>query len=118
MSISRLQLQHLIRNDERQRGKLDSAFLLQHGKRMLERFNNLSKGQGVLVFVAVADVAVQTFGEERLKKMKASAFMFFNCCQRACETTTSEATPIMIWRKQQCRPAGLVGLTPHCLDNL
>ena len=51
-----------IRNDERQRGKLDSAFLLQHGKRMLERFNNLSKGQGVLVFVAVADVVVQPEG--------------------------------------------------------
>jgi len=42
----------LIRNDERQRGKLDSAFLLQHGKRLLERFNNVSKGQGLLVFTA------------------------------------------------------------------
>jgi len=85
---------------------------------MLERFNNLSKGQGVLVFVAVADVVVQTFGEERLKKMNASAFMFFNYCQRTCETTTSKATSIMIWRKQRRRPTGLVGLTPHSLDNL
>jgi len=87
------------------RDKLDSAFLLQHGKRILELFNNLSKGQGVLVFVAIADVSVQTFGEERLKKMKASAFMFFNCCQRSGETCTSKATPIMIWRKERCRPA-------------
>ena len=79
-----------MRNDEQQRGKLDSAFLLQHGKRLLERFNNVSKGQGLLVFVAVADVTVQPFGKERLKKMKASAFMFFNCCQRAGETCTSK----------------------------
>ena len=43
---SSCQLQYLIRNDERQRGKLDSAFLLQHGKRLLEWFNNVSKGQG------------------------------------------------------------------------
>jgi len=118
MSIGRLQLQHLIRNYERQRGKLDSAFLLQHGKRLLERFNNVSKGQGVLVFVAVADVAVQTFGKERLKKMKASAFMFFNCCQRAGETCTSKATPIMIWRKERYRPAVDPTEALHRPDNL
>ena len=81
---------------------------------MLERFNNLSKGQGVLVFVAVADVVVQTFGKELIKKMSASAFM----CQRTCETCTCKATPIMIWLKHRCRPAGLVGPTHHRLDNL
>jgi len=50
------------------RGKLDSAFLQQHGKRLLERFNNVSKGQGVLVFVTVADVAVQTSGRRGSRK--------------------------------------------------
>jgi len=118
MSIGRRQFQHLIRNDERRRGKRDSAFLLQHGKRLLERFNNVSKIQGLLVCVAVADIAVQTFGKELIKKMSASAFMFFNNYQRACETCTSKATPITIWRKQRCRPAGLVGPTHHRLDDL
>ena len=82
-------------NDERRRGKRDSAFLLQHGKQLLERLNNVSKVQGLLVFVAVD----QTFGKELIKKMSASTFMFFNCCQCACEKFTSKATPIMIrWK--------------------
>ena len=42
--------------------------LLQYGKRLLERFNNVSKGQGVLVFVTVADVAVQTSGRRGSRK--------------------------------------------------
>jgi len=35
-----------------------------------------------------------TFGKEIMEPM--SAIMFFNCCQRACETCTSKATPRMI----------------------
>jgi len=73
-----------------------SAGLLQHGQRVLGRLNNVQKGQGQLDFVAVQDVAIQTFGKETLKSMSTSALMFSNCCQRACETFASKATPIMI----------------------
>jgi len=34
--------------------------------------------------------------KEIMVPMSTSALMFFNCCQRACETCTSKATPIMI----------------------
>ena len=64
-------------------GKRVSAGLLQHGKRVLERHNNVQKGQGFLVFVAIQDVAIQSFRKKMLKSMSASALMFFNCCQRA-----------------------------------
>jgi len=53
-------------------GKRVSAGLLQHGKRVLERHNNVQKGQGLLVFVAVQDVAIQSFGKKTLKSMSAS----------------------------------------------
>ena len=43
-----------------------------------------------------------TFGKEIMEPM--SAIMFFNCCQRASETITSKATPIMIRLKRWCRP--------------
>ena len=76
-----------------------SVGLLQHGERVLERLNDVQKVQGVLVFVAAEKVALQIFGKEIMKPTSASALMFFNCCQRACETFTSKATPIMIrWK--------------------
>jgi len=78
--------------------------LLQHGKRVLERHNNVQKGQRLLVFVAVQDVAIQSFGKKTLKNMSVSALMFFNYCQCACETIASKATPIMIRWKRWCRP--------------
>jgi len=87
-------------------GKRVSADLLQHGQRVLERHNNVQKGQSLLVFVAVQDVAIQSFKKKTLKSMSASALMFFifDCCQRACETIASKATPIMIRWKRWCRP--------------
>jgi len=85
-------------------GKRVSVGLLQYGKRVLERHNNVQKGQGLFVFVVVQDVAIQSFGKKKLKSMSASALMFFNCCQRASETITSKATPIMIRWKRWCRP--------------
>ena len=118
VSIGRLQRRYLIRSDERRcrrpvimspsqnrlPGKRVSAGLLQHGKRVLEWQNNVQKGQGLLVFVAVQDVAIQSFGKKTLKSMSASALMLINCCQRACETIASKATPIMIRWKRWCRP--------------
>ena len=80
-------------------GKHVSAGLLQHGKQVLERHNNVQKGQCLFVFVTAQDVVVQSFGKKTLKSMSASALMFFNCCQRACETIASKDTPIMIrWK--------------------
>jgi len=73
-----------------------SVGLLQHGKRVLKPLNYVQKGQGSLVFVAAEKVALQTYGKEIMEPMSASALMFFNSCQRACETCTSKATPIMI----------------------
>jgi len=61
-------------------GKRMSAGLLQHGKRVLERHNNVQKGQGLLVFVAVQDVAIQSFGKKTLKSMSAS---------RSCSSTAA-----------------------------
>ena len=78
-----------------------SAVLLQHGKRVLKRLNDVQKGQGSLVFVA-EKVAFQTFGKEIMEPMSASALMFFNCCQRARETCTSKATPTMVRWKHWC----------------
>jgi|AntRauMFilla1563_2_1112583.scaffolds.fasta_scaffold02714_3 hypothetical protein len=76
-----------------------SAGLLQHEKRVLEWLNNVRKGQGQLVFVAAEKVALQIFGKEIMKQTSASALMFFNCYQSACEKCTSKATPIMIrWK--------------------
>ena len=76
-----------------------SAGLLQHGKRVLQRLNDVQKGQGWFVFVAAKKVALQTFGKVIMEPMSASALMFFNCCQRACESCTSKATLIMIrWK--------------------
>ena len=46
VSIGWLERRHLIRSDERWRGKRVSAGLLQHGKRVLEQLNNVLKGQG------------------------------------------------------------------------
>ena len=45
--------QSLPRGDEQRRGKRVSAGLLHHGKRVLERLNDVQKGQGYLVFVAL-----------------------------------------------------------------
>ena len=44
--VDRPQRRHLIRNDERRRGKHVSAGLLQHGKRVLTRLKDVRKGQG------------------------------------------------------------------------
>jgi len=46
VSIGWLQRRHLIKRDKQQRDKRMSAGFLQHGKRVLERFNNVLKGQG------------------------------------------------------------------------
>ena len=83
VSIGRLQRRHLLRSDEQRRGKRVSAGLLQHGKRVLKRLNDVQKGQGSLVFVAAEKVALQTFGKEIMEPMAMKALMFFNCCQRA-----------------------------------
>jgi len=92
-------------------GKRVSAGLLQHGKRLLERHNNVQKGHGLLVFVAVQDVTIQSFGNKTLKSMSASALLFFDYCQRACETIASKATPIMIRWKRWYRPTDPFWLT-------
>ena len=80
-----------------QKGKRVSAGLLQNRKRVLERLND---GQGQLVFVTAEKVALQTFGKEIMEPMSASALMFFNCCQCACETCTPKATP----ESSECPP--------------
>ena len=70
-----------------------------YGKRVLKRLNDVQTGQGYLFFVAAEKVALQTFGKEIMEPMSATALMFFNCWQRACETCTSKVTPIMIrWK--------------------
>jgi len=49
-----------------------SAGFLQHEKRVLELHSNVQKGQRLLIFVAVQDVAIQSFGKKTLKSMSAS----------------------------------------------
>jgi len=44
--VDRPTRQHLPRSDEQRRGKRVSAGLLQHGKRILERLNDVQRGQG------------------------------------------------------------------------
>ena len=50
-----------------------SAGLLQHGKRVLKRLNDVQKGQGYLVFVAAEKDALQTFGKEIMEPMSMRA---------------------------------------------
>ena len=70
-------------------GKRVSAGLLQHGKRLLERHNNVQKGRGLLVFVAVQDVTIQSFGKKTLKSMSAS----HSCCSTAANVPVKHLFP-------------------------
>jgi len=56
---------------------------------LLERLNNVSKVQGLLVFVAVEDVAVQPFGKELIKKMSA----YGSCSSTAANVPVKSSHP-------------------------